>query len=90
MNRLSLANDKHLIAAWDTYIVTLDEDELIDSFQVLSEVKTEKPTGEPAIREGFGIQMMRNEQQESQPAERRGERVLPHSSQMVNEQEADN
>lgn len=90
MNRLSLANDKHLIAAWDTYIVTLDEDELIDSFQVLSEVKTEKPTGAPARVEGFGIQMIRNEQQESQPADRKGERVLLHSSHAVNDPEADN
>jgi len=36
---LSFKDDKHLLAAWDAYRVMLDEEEFVDSVQVLCDVK---------------------------------------------------
>jgi hypothetical protein len=42
VREMSLKDDKHVLAAWVTYTVLYDEEELADTLNVLCEVKREK------------------------------------------------
>ena len=38
VRKLSFTDDKHLMAAWDTYLVMRDEEDFADTLQVLCDV----------------------------------------------------
>lgn len=42
IRELSFHDDKHLLAAWDTYTLMHDEEDFADTLQVLCDVKREK------------------------------------------------
>mmetsp|Transcript_38716 Transcript_38716/g.37060 ORF Transcript_38716/g.37060 Transcript_38716/m.37060 type:complete len:84 (+) Transcript_38716:999-1250(+) len=57
---LDLKNDKHLSAAWESYQVLLDEEDLADTFVILCDVRREQMKDnkqeQPQVQEyGFKI-----------------------------------
>ena len=74
---LNFNNDKQLLAAWDTYLGNFSEDELVSSFRALIQEKKVKADKKPS--EGFGIMMIKNVQEASQPEEAKEQpRIEPH------------
>lgn len=53
IRELSFHDDKHLMAAWDTYTLMHDEEDFADTLSVLCDVKREKrgQNGAPAAQE---------------------------------------
>lgn len=68
LRKLSLKHDKHFFAAWETYLVMHDEDDFVQTLQVLCDVKrqNEQEKSEPvqAQTSKWQLKMFKPEVQE--------------------------